>query len=107
MAPGILLELNSSGKSRYRAPGLNDFSVAACGQDDHGSSLGWRLSMAFSSNFFLFAFMPAALALYFATPTQLRNLVLLAISLSFYFFDAGWLVWLLIFSILLNHAAAK
>jgi alginate O-acetyltransferase complex protein AlgI len=63
--------------------------------------------MAFSSNFFLFAFMPAALALYFATPTQLRNPVLLAISLLFYFFDAGWLVSLLIFSIVLNHAAAK
>ena len=63
--------------------------------------------MAFSSNFFLFAFMPAALALYFAAPPQLRNPVLLAISLLFYFFDAGWLVSLLIFSILLNHAAAK
>jgi alginate O-acetyltransferase complex protein AlgI len=63
--------------------------------------------MAFSSNFFLFAFMPAALALYFATPPRLRNPVLLAISLLFYFFDAGWLVSLLVFSIILNHLAAK
>ena len=63
--------------------------------------------MAFSSNFFLFAFMPAAFAIYFATPSQIRNPVLFAISLLFYFFDAGWLASLLIFSIILNHAAAK
>jgi|HubBroStandDraft_4_1064222.scaffolds.fasta_scaffold03911_3 alginate O-acetyltransferase complex protein AlgI len=63
--------------------------------------------MAFSSNFFLFAFMPAAFAIYFATTPQLRNPVLLAISLLFYFFDAGWLTSLLIFSIIVNHAAAK
>lgn len=63
--------------------------------------------MAFSSNFFLFAFMPAALALYFVTPPSQRNSMLLSISLLFYAFDAGWLVSLLIFSILLNHAAAK
>jgi alginate O-acetyltransferase complex protein AlgI len=63
--------------------------------------------MAFSSNFFLFAFMPAALALYFATPPSHRNPVLLAISLLFYAFDAGWQTSLLIVSIVLNHAAAK
>jgi alginate O-acetyltransferase complex protein AlgI len=63
--------------------------------------------MAFSSNFFLFAFMPAALAVYFATPSSQRNPVLLAISLVFYAFDAGWLASLLIVSIVLNHAAAK
>ena len=63
--------------------------------------------MAFSSNFFLFAFMPAALALYFATPPSQRNPVLLAISLLFYAFDAGWLTSLLIVSIILNHVAAK
>jgi alginate O-acetyltransferase complex protein AlgI len=63
--------------------------------------------MAFSSNFFLFAFMPAALVVYFATPSRWRNPVLLVIGLLFYSFDAGWLIWVLIFSIVLNHAAAK
>jgi alginate O-acetyltransferase complex protein AlgI len=63
--------------------------------------------MAFSSPFFLFAFLPGALALYFVTPQQHRNPVLLAISLLFYAFDAGWLAWLLVFSIIFNHAAAK
>jgi alginate O-acetyltransferase complex protein AlgI len=67
----------------------------------------WTLAMAFSSNFFLFAFLPVALAIYFATPAQFRNPVLLAIGLVFYSFDTGWLTWLLVVSILLNHVAAK
>jgi alginate O-acetyltransferase complex protein AlgI len=63
--------------------------------------------MAFSSNFFLFAFLPTVLALHYAVPPTYRNYILLAVSLAFYAFDAGWLVWLLIASILFNHAAAR
>lgn len=51
--------------------------------------------------------MPAAPALYFATPPSQRNPVLLAISLLFYAFDAGWMTSPLIVSIILNHVAAK
>jgi alginate O-acetyltransferase complex protein AlgI len=63
--------------------------------------------MAFSSNFFLFAFLPAILALHYAAPIAYRNHVLLAASLAFYAFDTGWLAWLLVASILFNHAAAR
>jgi alginate O-acetyltransferase complex protein AlgI len=63
--------------------------------------------MAFSSNFFLFAFLPTILALHYAAPLAYRNHVLLAGSLVFYAFDAGWLAWLLIASILFNYAAAQ
>jgi alginate O-acetyltransferase complex protein AlgI len=46
--------------------------------------------MAFSSNFFLFAFLPFTLAVYFAAPTRLRNPILLVINLLFYAFDSCW-----------------
>ncbi len=42
--------------------------------------------MIFSSNVFLFAYLPMVLALYYACPRRLRNGVLLAVSLVFY----GW-----------------
>jgi alginate O-acetyltransferase complex protein AlgI len=63
--------------------------------------------MAFSSNFFIFGFLPAVLAVYFLAPHRYRNGVLLFASLLFYAFDAGWLAWILIVSIFLNYAAAK
>jgi alginate O-acetyltransferase complex protein AlgI len=62
--------------------------------------------MAFSSNFFLFAFLPVVLAIYFASPMALRNGVLLAASLAFYAFDAGWTIWVLLASIIVNYLAA-
>jgi alginate O-acetyltransferase complex protein AlgI len=62
--------------------------------------------MAFSSNFFLFAFLPIVLALQFALPAALRNAMLLLTSLLFYAFDTGYLIWLLIVSILVNHFLA-
>jgi hypothetical protein len=49
--------------------------------------------MAFSSNFFLFAFLPTVLALHYAAPIAYRNHVLLAASLTFYAFDTGWLAY--------------
>jgi alginate O-acetyltransferase complex protein AlgI len=63
--------------------------------------------VAFSSNFFLFAFLPAVLALHYAAAPAYRNHVLLAASLVFYAFDAGWLTWLLIASILFNYVAGN
>ena len=42
--------------------------------------------MIFSSNVFLFAYLPLVLALYFISPRKLRNPVLLLTSLLFY----GW-----------------
>ena len=42
--------------------------------------------MLFSSNVFLFAFLPAVLALYYLCPRGWRNPVLLLFSLAFY----GW-----------------
>lgn len=61
--------------------------------------------MAFSSNFFIFVFLPIVLLLHFAAPLRAKNVVLLVFSLAFYAFDAGPLIWLLIVSILLNHFA--
>ena len=42
--------------------------------------------MLFSSNVFLFAFLPVVLLLYYVSPRRLRNPVLLLWSLVFY----GW-----------------
>ena len=42
--------------------------------------------MVFSSYLFLFGFLPAALALYFAVPVRARNFVLTLVSYVFY----GW-----------------
>jgi alginate O-acetyltransferase complex protein AlgI len=63
--------------------------------------------MAFSSNFFLFGFFPLVVTAYFLSPPAFRNHLLLAGSLLFYVFDAGWMVWILIGSILFNHAVAR
>jgi alginate O-acetyltransferase complex protein AlgI len=63
--------------------------------------------MAFSSNIFLFCFLPAVLALHYAVPRSWRNGVLLLASLLFYGFDAGWMIWLLLVSILINYTGAK
>ena len=40
--------------------------------------------MIFSSIFFIFVFLPAALLLYYVVPFRLKNLVLLLVSLVFY-----------------------
>jgi alginate O-acetyltransferase complex protein AlgI len=69
--------------------------------------VGGNCRMAFSSNFFLFGFLPVVLALYFLSPRGGRNHVLLAASLVFYAFDAGWMIWILIASILFNHYVAQ
>ncbi|HYX03627.1 MAG TPA: MBOAT family protein [Reyranella sp.] len=63
--------------------------------------------MAFSSNFFIFAYLPLVLLGYFVTPDRMKNATLLVASLVFYAFDAGHLAWLLVVSIALNHVAGR
>ena len=63
--------------------------------------------MLFSSPDFLFAFLPAFLAVYFTAPARLKNLVLMLASLFFYFTTSGQLTLILILSILLNWAIAR
>jgi alginate O-acetyltransferase complex protein AlgI len=60
--------------------------------------------MVFSSVTFLFFFLPAVLALYYAAPRGARNTSLLLASLVFYTWGAGWLVLPLIASIAANYA---
>ena len=56
--------------------------------------------MLFSSITFLYAFLPLTLLAYFAAPKRLRNGVLLAASLIFYFFgEPVWVVLLLLSSV--------
>ncbi len=62
--------------------------------------------MAFSSNFFLFAFLPVFLVIYILSPRSWRNGILLAGNFSFYFFDAGYLAWILLASIVFNQVIA-
>lgn len=63
--------------------------------------------MVFSSTIFLFAFLPAFLAIYFVTPWRpVRNFVLLCFSLLFYAWGEPVYVWLMIASIVLNWVFA-
>jgi alginate O-acetyltransferase complex protein AlgI len=59
--------------------------------------------MVFSSNFFLFGFLPAFLFLLLITPARFRNVFILAASLLFYSAGSGSLIWILIFSIVWNY----
>ncbi len=67
--------------------------------------------MVFSSNLFLFAFLPVFLGCLFVTPARFRNIFILAASLVFYSAGSGSLVWILVFSIVWNyffaHAIAR
>ncbi|MBV8750533.1 MAG: MBOAT family protein, partial [Candidatus Eremiobacteraeota bacterium] len=63
--------------------------------------------MVFSSEVFLFAFLPLALALYVAAPgARLKNLVLVALSLAFYAWGEGRFVALVLGSALVNYGFA-
>ena len=59
--------------------------------------------MVFSSNIFLFFFLPAALALYYLTPRRFRNTVLLLASLVFYGWGEPVYLLLMLFTIALNY----
>lgn len=59
--------------------------------------------MVFSSSFFLFAFLPAVLFLYFIVDRKFKNLVLLLASLFFYGWGEPKNVFLMLLAILINY----
>ena len=59
--------------------------------------------MLFSSNVFLFVFLPAVMLLYYISPVRLRNTVLLLFSLFFYGWGEPVYLFLMIGDILLNY----
>lgn len=59
--------------------------------------------MLFSSNVFLFAFLPSVLLIYYLCPKKLRNLVLLLWSLVFYGWGEPVYLFLMLATILLNY----
>lgn len=71
--------------------------------------------MLFSSITFLYAFLPVVLVLYFAAPKKLKNFVLLAASLFFYYFGERTYISIMlissvtdwIWSLLIEHYRAK
>ena len=63
--------------------------------------------MVFSSLFFVFGFLPIALALYYLVPMKAKNLMLLAVSLVFYAWGEPVYVVLMVLSIAINYAAGR
>ena len=68
--------------------------------------------MVFSSTVFVFQFLPICLAIYFGVWWASRkllfaNLALIALSLAFYLIGSGYLVLLLLFSIVLNFGLGR
>jgi alginate O-acetyltransferase complex protein AlgI len=59
--------------------------------------------MVFSSITFLFLFLPATLVVYHLLPRRARNAFLVAVSLFFYTWGAGWVVVVLVASIAWNY----
>lgn len=59
--------------------------------------------MLFSSNVFLFAFLPLALVVYYLSPRRLRNPVLLLFSLFFYGWGEPVYLILMVFTIVFNY----
>jgi alginate O-acetyltransferase complex protein AlgI len=62
--------------------------------------------MIFSSNLFVFGFMPLFFAAYYLTPWPAKNALILPTSLVFYEFGAGPIVIVLALSIVVNYVAA-
>ena len=63
--------------------------------------------MVFSSEVFLFGFLPIVLALYFLAPgARLKNVVLVVASLAFYAWGEGRFVALVLLSALVNYGFA-
>ena len=62
--------------------------------------------MLFSSNTFLFTFLPLVIILYFVVPEKYRNHILLAASLIFYSWGEPVYVFLMIFSAVFNYSMA-
>lgn len=59
--------------------------------------------MVFSSNVFLFIFLPVVLGLYFISPKKMKNNVLLLASLFFYFWGGAGYFFVMLLSIALNY----
>lgn len=59
--------------------------------------------MVFSSLLFLFVFLPIVLALYFAAPKKLRNLVLFLASLAFYAWGEPIYILIMLFSTVVDY----
>ena len=59
--------------------------------------------MLFSSNVFLFFYIPIVLALYYLSPRKIRNLTLFVVSLVFYGWGEPVYVFLMVAVILLNY----
>ena len=59
--------------------------------------------MVFSSNIFLFFFLPIFLAAYFLTPKKFRNYTLLLFSLIFYAYGAPDFLFLLVGECIVNY----
>jgi alginate O-acetyltransferase complex protein AlgI len=62
--------------------------------------------MIFSSNLFIFGFMPLFFAAYYLAPWPAKNALVLLASLAFYEFGAGPIVIVLVLSIVVNYVAA-
>lgn len=63
--------------------------------------------MVFSSNLFLFGFLPFVLILYFLIPSRFRNLTLFLCSLFFYLWGCGPVIFVFLFCVVLNHYAGR
>jgi alginate O-acetyltransferase complex protein AlgI len=63
--------------------------------------------LVFSSPLFLFAFLPALLALYYVTGPKLRNALLLVASLLFYAWGEGTYILVMIAIIAINYALGR
>ena len=63
--------------------------------------------MVFSSPIFLFFFLPALIVVYFSTPKQFKNLLLLFASLLFYAWGEGFYIALMLLSISINYTFGR
>ena len=62
-----------------------------------------EIVLVFSSNVFLFAYLPAVLLLYYLCPRRWRNLLLFVVSLVFYGWGEPVYLALMLFTIALNY----
>jgi alginate O-acetyltransferase complex protein AlgI len=62
--------------------------------------------MVFSSNIFIFGFLPVFFSLYFLVPFRFKNALILISSLLFYAYGAGPVATVLVMSIVVNYAGA-
>ena len=63
--------------------------------------------MVFSSSVFLFAFLPAILAVYYVSPRKIRNIIIVIFSLFFYAWGEPVYVFLMMASIVINWIAGR